>query len=79
MLGLLFRMFSPSYGFGVLLAAAPLAGLAAGVVWLATAVPTRISSAGSLAAAAAALIWWRHAPNIARLRTGTEPRIGAGQ
>ncbi len=87
-------------GFGVLLAAAPLAGLAAGVVWLATAVLTRISSAGSLAAAAAApllawaaagpwialmvlalaaLIWWRHAPNIARLRAGTEPRIGAGR
>lgn len=87
-------------GFGVLLAAAPLAGLAAGLVWLATAVLTRISSAGSLAAAAAApllawaaagpwiavimlvlavLIWWRHAPNIARLRAGTEPRIGAGQ
>ena len=41
-------------GFGVLLAAAPLAGLAAGVVWLATAVLTRISSAGSLAAAVAA-------------------------
>ncbi len=85
-------------GFGVLLAAAPLAGLAAGVVWLATAVLTRISSVGSLAATAAApllawavagpwialmvlalaaLIWWRHAPNIARLRAGTEPRIGA--
>lgn len=86
-------------GFGVLLAAAPLAGLAAGVVWLAAAVLTRISSAGSLAAAAApllawaavgpwialmvlalaVLIWWRHAPNIARLRAGTEPRIGAGR
>lgn len=87
-------------GFGVLLAAAPLAGLAAGVLWLATAVLTRISSVGSLAAAAAApllawaaagpwiasmalvlaaLIWWRHAPNIARLRAGTEPRIGAGR
>ncbi|MEZ5912631.1 MAG: glycerol-3-phosphate 1-O-acyltransferase PlsY [Paracoccaceae bacterium] len=23
-----------------------------------------------------ALIWWRHAPNIARLRAGTEPKIG---
>ncbi len=87
-------------GFGVLLAAAPLAGLAAGVLWLATAMLTRISSVGSLAAAAAApllawaaagpwiasmalvlaaLIWWRHAPNIARLRAGTEPRIGAGR
>ena len=65
-----------------------------------TAVLTRISSVGSLAAAAAApllawaaagpwiasmvlalavLIWWRHVPNIARLRAGTEPRIGAGR
>lgn len=25
----------------------------------------------------AAVIWWRHAANIARLRAGTEPRIGA--
>ncbi len=85
-------------GFGVLLTAAPLAGLAAGVVWLLVAAATRISSAGALAASAAApllawatgrpmaawlalavgaLIWWRHAPNIARLRAGTEPRIGA--
>jgi glycerol-3-phosphate acyltransferase PlsY len=24
----------------------------------------------------AALVWWRHAPNIARLRAGTEPRVG---
>ena len=85
-------------GFGVLLTAAPLAGLAAGVVWLLVAAVTRISSAGALAASAAApllawatgrpmaawlalavgaLIWWRHAPNIARLRAGTEPRIGA--
>lgn len=24
----------------------------------------------------AALVWWRHAANIARLRTGTEPKIG---
>ena len=84
-------------GLGVLLAAAPLAGLAASVVWLAVAAATRISSAGALAASAAApvlawaasgraaallalivaaLIWWRHAGNIARLRAGTEPRIG---
>ncbi|MDA8248497.1 MAG: glycerol-3-phosphate 1-O-acyltransferase PlsY [Rhodospirillales bacterium] len=85
-------------GFGVLLAAAPLAGLAAALVWLAVAAATRISSAGALAAAAAApllawgfsgrlpallalavaaLIWFRHAANIARLLAGTEPRIGA--
>ena len=24
----------------------------------------------------AALVWWRHAANIARLRAGTEPRVG---
>ncbi|RYF87765.1 MAG: hypothetical protein EON95_21355 [Caulobacteraceae bacterium] len=30
-----------------------------------------------LAAATAALIWVRHAENIARLLKGTEPRIGA--
>jgi glycerol-3-phosphate acyltransferase PlsY len=41
-------------GFGVLLAAAPLAFLAAGAVWLAVAGLTRISSAGALAAFAAA-------------------------
>jgi glycerol-3-phosphate acyltransferase PlsY len=85
-------------GLGVLLAAAPLAGLAAALVWLAAAAATRISSVGALAASAAApllawavtgratallalivaaLIWWRHAGNIARLRAGTEPRIGA--
>lgn len=85
-------------GFGVLLAAAPLAALAAALVWLAVAAATRISSAAALAATAAApllawaasgrmvallalavgaLIWWRHAANIARLLAGTEPRIGA--
>ncbi len=85
-------------GFGVLLAAAPLAALAAAAVWLGVTSATRISSAGALAAAAAApllawgisgrlaallalavgaLIWWRHAANIARLLAGTEPRIGA--
>ena len=46
-------------GFGVLLAAAPLAGLASALVWLAVAAATRISSAGALAAAAAApLLAW---------------------
>jgi glycerol-3-phosphate acyltransferase PlsY len=24
----------------------------------------------------AALVWWRHSANIARLRAGTEPRVG---
>ncbi len=87
-------------GFGVLLAAAPLAALATALVWVGVAATSRISSAGALAAAAAApllawalsgrvpallalavaaLVWWRHAPNIARLLAGTEPRIGAGR
>ncbi|MFN4160185.1 MAG: glycerol-3-phosphate 1-O-acyltransferase PlsY [Gemmobacter sp.] len=30
----------------------------------------------ALAVLMAALVWWRHAPNIARLRAGTEPKIG---
>ena len=41
-------------GLGVLLAAAPLAGLAAALVWLGTALLTRISSASALAACVAA-------------------------
>ena len=46
-------------GFGVLLAAAPLAGVCAALVWLGVAGATRISSAGALAAAAAApLLAW---------------------
>ncbi|MBY0612310.1 MAG: glycerol-3-phosphate 1-O-acyltransferase PlsY [Beijerinckiaceae bacterium] len=32
--------------------------------------------AGILAFICALLLWWRHAPNIARLRAGTEGRIG---
>jgi glycerol-3-phosphate acyltransferase PlsY len=46
-------------GFGVLIAAAPVAGLLAGCLWLAVARLTRISSAGALAAFAAApvLAW----------------------
>jgi glycerol-3-phosphate acyltransferase PlsY len=84
-------------GGGVLLAAAWWLGLATLAVWLATVAATRISSAGALAACAAAplialaagrgdlalfaagiaaLVVWRHRPNIARLRAGTEPRIG---
>lgn len=31
----------------------------------------------ALAVVLAAMILWKHAPNIARLRAGTEPRIGA--
>ena len=46
-------------GFGVLLAAGPLAGLAAGAVWLGVARLTRFSSAGALAAfALAPLLAW---------------------
>jgi glycerol-3-phosphate acyltransferase PlsY len=41
-------------GFGVLIAASPVVGLAAGVVWLAVAFTTRFSSAGALAAFAVA-------------------------
>lgn len=46
-------------GLGVLLAAAPAAGLAVGAVWLAVAALTRISSASALAAVVAAppLAW----------------------
>ena len=72
--------------------------LAAAGAWLLGARLTRISSAGSLAAMAAApvvalpvagpaaavaalaialYVAWRHRGNIARLRAGTEPRIGA--
>jgi glycerol-3-phosphate acyltransferase PlsY len=56
-------------GFGVLIAAAPLAGLAAGAVWLAVARLTRFSSAGALAAFAAApiLMWALATPLLALL------------
>jgi glycerol-3-phosphate acyltransferase PlsY len=85
-------------GAGVLLAAQWWLGLAALAVWVGVVAVTRISSAGALAACAAApvvalvagdvrlavfaaalaaLIAWRHRPNIARLLAGTEPRIGA--
>ena len=84
-------------GGGVLLAAAWWLGLGAALVWLGTAFATRISSAGAIAACAAApviaalagrwdlavlaagvaaLVIWRHRPNIERLLAGTEPRIG---
>jgi glycerol-3-phosphate acyltransferase PlsY len=84
-------------GGGVLLAASWWLGLAAALAWLAVALATRISSAGALAACAAAplvalaagrldlallaagiaaLVAWRHRPNIERLIAGTEPRFG---
>jgi glycerol-3-phosphate acyltransferase PlsY len=84
-------------GAGVLLAAQWWLGGVALVAWLAVFAATRISSAGALAACAAApvaalvfgdarlaafalglaaLITWRHRPNIARLLAGTEPRFG---
>lgn len=84
-------------GFGVLLAAMPLAGLLAGATWIAIAALFRFSSLaaiiaylaapayavvlydipeGVFAAVIAILIIVRHRGNIARLRAGTEPRIG---
>ncbi len=53
-------------GFGLLLAATPLAALCAAVVWLAVALLTRISSAGALAACVAA-------PAIAALLGAARP------
>lgn len=84
-------------GFGVLLGAAWWLALAAALAWAATVAFTRISSAGAMAACAAAvlaaavfgdaalvvftagiaaLVVWRHRPNIARLLAGTEPKVG---
>jgi glycerol-3-phosphate acyltransferase PlsY len=56
-------------GFGVLFAVAPLAGVAAGAVWLAMFRLTRMSSAGALAAfaAAPALAWVARGPQAALL------------
>jgi glycerol-3-phosphate acyltransferase PlsY len=48
-------------------AAAPIAALALGHHHLAL-----------LAVLIAALVYWKHSANIARLRAGTEPRIGRG-
>ncbi len=83
--------------FGVMFAALWPVGLAAGAIWLITAVTTRYSSLGSVLAAIAApiaaiflhrpdwalplavmaaLLLLKHADNIARLRAGTESRIG---
>ena len=85
--------------FGVMLAAAWPAGLAAAAAWLLVARLMRVSSLAALTAAAlspgaclllggprtlvwlalalAVLIFVTHRANIARLRAGTEPRIGA--
>ena len=88
-------------GIGAVFAIQPLAGLAMGAAWLATAAVGRISSLAALVAygccpvalyllsdagsgtvfAAAGLVvaaisWWRHRGNIARIIDGTEPRIG---
>jgi glycerol-3-phosphate acyltransferase PlsY len=82
---------------GIALAAAPLAGLIALLVWLGGALLTRFSSVGGMLAALAcagagwwlagpawgghlaamaALLLFQHRDNIARLRAGTESRIG---
>jgi glycerol-3-phosphate acyltransferase PlsY len=86
--------------FGVLLVALPIEGLAAGAIWILTAILSRTSSLASILAACAAplaafllnpnawfwptifclilcvLILYRHQANIARLVSGTEPKIG---
>lgn len=53
---------------------AALCAAGSGVVW---ALLLGHGSAAVLAAVLAALVFWRHGANIARLRAGTEPRIGA--
>jgi len=73
-------------------------GLVFAIVWLATALLSRISSLGGMVGAVSApiaalalgypvfaiglgglavIVLWRHRENIARLRAGTEPKIGA--
>jgi len=73
-------------------------GLVFAIVWLATAMLSRISSLGGMVGAVSApiaalalgypvfaiglgglavIVLWRHRENIARLRAGTEPKIGA--
>jgi acyl phosphate:glycerol-3-phosphate acyltransferase len=55
-------------GFGVLIAASPLAGVAAGAVWLAVVRLVRISSAGALSAfAVAPILMWLTAPPLLTL------------
>jgi len=72
-------------------------GAACCLTWLVAAAVWRMSSVGSLAAAACSTIWvmmltngstfalgivltllvyWRHSGNVARIRSGTEPKIG---
>ncbi len=55
-------------GFGVLIAADPFAGIAAGAVWLAVAAVTRLSSAGALSAFfAAPLLMWAFGAHPAKI------------
>lgn len=55
-------------GFGVLIAADPIAGVAAGVVWIAVAAATRLSSAGALSAfLAAPLLMWAFGAHPAKI------------
>lgn len=52
---------------------AALVAVASAPVWLAV---TGGAQTIALALALAALVWWRHRANIARLAAGTEPKIG---
>lgn len=52
---------------------AALVAVAAAPVW---AWATGYGQGAALLVGLAALVWWRHRANIARLRAGTEPRIG---
>ena len=55
-------------GFGVLIAADPVAGLTAGAVWVAVAAATRLSSAGALSAfLAAPLLMWAFGAHPAKI------------
>lgn len=55
---------------------AALVAAASGAVW---ALALGQGEAALLAALLAALVWLRHGANIARLRAGTEPKIGKGK
>ncbi|WP_305969358.1 MULTISPECIES: glycerol-3-phosphate 1-O-acyltransferase PlsY [unclassified Mameliella] len=50
-----------------------LAASAGAPIWMLIAGRTDLLVSGVLLAA---LVWWRHSANIARLRSGTEPKIG---
>ena len=55
-------------GFGVLIAADPIAGITAGAVWIAVAAATRLSSAGALSAFfAAPLLMWAFGAHPAKI------------